>query len=182
MSNSAQEGIMGTATGRKRNRDLYDSLLSIVTKNANNKPQLLPRRQPTESQLMAQYTAGKDAPHQQAPRSPAAFQYTPHKKVLPAPSIFSPATSRAYASPNNGSIASAPSPVAQSSALLIQQQGRLGRSPVQSFTPTPMRSRCLASTAFAAQQMQAASLLFSSFIVVVPPQRCLLAYSWHLAS
>ena len=145
MPDTLQEGLSRTAPSRKRNADLYDSLLSIVNRNANNKPKLLPRRKPTEAQLVAHFSAGKDVLQQPVPRSPAAFQYTPHKKALPAPSIFSPATSKTYASPISGNVAPDASLGIQPAPLLAQQQARLGRSPVQSFTPTPMRSRCLAS-------------------------------------
>ena len=130
-----------TAASRKRSPDLFDSLTKIVTRNVNSKPALLPKRQPSEAELMAHYNASRVVPQQPAKRSSAAFHYTPHKKTYPTASIFSPATSRAYASPVNGSVAPGASPGIQPGALPIQQQGMLGRSPTQSITQTPMRSR-----------------------------------------
>ena len=138
---NAVEPDSQTAPSRKRGRDLYERLANIVSKNVNNKPVLLPKRQPSESELLAQYHANKVSQQEPSQRSSAAFQYTPHRKSVPTPSIFSPATSKVYASPENGSARPGASPGIPPAPLPTQQQGLFGRSPAQPVTTTPLRSR-----------------------------------------
>lgn len=141
MLDAARAGSQ-TAPGKKRSRDLYESLTKIVSRNVNMKPGLLPKRQPSESELLAQYHANNCNKQEPSQRSPALFQYSPHRKPVPTPSIFSPATSKVYASPFNGSSRPASSGV-PSAPLPAQQQGLFGSSPVQLFTTTPLRNRYL---------------------------------------
>ena len=130
-----------TAPGRKRSRDLYESLTKIIAKHVNNKPGLLPKRQPSESELLAQYHANKVKQQEPSQRSSAAFQYSPHRKPVPTPSIFSPATSKVYASPVNGTGRPGASPGIPPAPSPAQQQGLFGRSPTQPVTTTPLHGR-----------------------------------------
>lgn len=130
-----------TAPGKKRSRDLYESLTKIIAKNVNNKPGLLPKRQPSESELLAQYHANKVKQQEPSERSSAAFQYSPRRKPVPTPSIFSPATSKVYASPMNGTGTPGASPNVPPAPVPAQQQGLFGRSPTQPLNTTPLRGR-----------------------------------------
>lgn len=130
-----------TAPNRKRSRDLYESLTKIVTRNVSNKPELLPKRRPSESELLAQYHANKVSQQEPSQSSSAAFKYSPHRKSVPTPSIFSPATNKVYASPVTSSGRPDASPGIPPAPLPNQQQRLFGRTPTQSFTTTPLRSR-----------------------------------------
>lgn len=137
MSESVQADPQMTPS-RKRSRVLYEKIMKVVSNIVVKKPELLPKRQPSEDQLMAHYKADR-LKSQQAPQASSAFQYRPHKKAASTPSIFSPTTSKAYASP--GSVATAASPYKQPEPLPIQRQGLMAKTHIHSPLTTPLRSR-----------------------------------------
>ena len=132
---------------RKRSREFFDALSQLIIKNVNKKPVLLPKRQPTESDLLAKYHANRVSQQQPAQRSPAAFQYSPARKPAPAPSIFTPATSKMYASPRSGSAGPGGSPIIPLAPVPTQQHGFFGQGLAQSAATTPAHNRWLLSPA-----------------------------------
>lgn len=135
-----------TVPSRKRSREFFDALSQLITKNVNKKPVQLPKRQPSESELLAQYHASRVSQQQPSQRSSAAFQYSPAaRKPAPPPSIFSPATSKLYTSPTSGGAGPGVSPSIPLVPPPTQQQGLFGRGLAQSVTMTPVHNRCLLS-------------------------------------
>ena len=135
MSNTAQADPK-TTHSRKRSRVIYESLLKIVSKNVNNTAPVLPKRQPSEAQLLARYKQ-EMVVSQQAPQGSSPFvRYS--QKTVGTSSIFSPSTSKTYASPVSGLVATTASP--QAAPLPTQQQGLFSRNPTYSIT-TPLHSR-----------------------------------------
>ena len=155
MSGSYETKAAQQASNRKRTRALYESIFSVVSRNAANKPEPLPKRQPTEAQLMTAYSADVTVTHQQANHSTSAFQYTPPRKPLQAPSIFSPATCRQYASPVAGQFASGPSGN-QSTPAMYRQHSKLGGSPTLRASTSLLHNRY---TTYCTQVLQALLLL-----------------------
>ena len=132
-------------SSNKRSRQTFESILAIIDQNVSNEPQPLPKRPLDEAYLLAQYTAERIQPQQQqlqfVARSPTTFQYTPRKPPMTQPSLFSPASSKAYASPVSNSLASRGTPVRQGTQLPAQQSNRTSRSPMLSSASASLHSR-----------------------------------------
>ncbi len=114
-----------TSGSKKRSRQTLESILTIIDKNVSNEPQPLPKRPLDEAYLLAQYTAERAQPQQEqqqfVARLPNTFQYTPRKPPTTEPSLFSPVSSKAYASPVSKSLMSRHTPVRQGTQLPAQQ-------------------------------------------------------------
>ena len=116
--------------------------MAIIDRNVANEPQPLPKRHLTEAHLLAQYAAEKTQPQQPAARSPSSFQHITRKPPATGPSLFSPATSKGYASAA-GTYETGSNPLIRQSILLPSQQAAsLSRSPMRSPASTPLQSRC----------------------------------------
>lgn len=129
----------------KRSRQTFESILAIIDRNVSIEPQPLPKRPLDEAYLLAQYNAERVQPQQQqlhfVARSPNSFQYTPRKPPISEPSLFSPASSKAYASPVSNSLGSRDTPVTQGTQLPAQQSTRTSRSPMLSSAKASLHSR-----------------------------------------
>lgn len=129
----------------KRSRQTFESILAIIDRNVSIEPQPLPKRPLDEAYLLAQYNAERVQPQQQqlhfVARSPKSFQYTPRKPPISEPSLFSPASSKAYASPVSNSLGSRDTPVTQGTQLPAQQSTRTSRSPMLSSAKASLHSR-----------------------------------------
>ena len=129
----------------KRSRQTFESILAIIDRNVSIEPQPLPKRPLDEAYLLAQYNAERVQP--QPPqlhflaRSPNSFQYTPRKPPISEPFLFSPASSKAYASPVSNSLGSRDTPVTQGTQLPAQQSTRTSRSPMLSSAKASLHSR-----------------------------------------
>ncbi len=132
-------------SNNKRSRHTFESILAIIDKNVSSEPQPLPKRPLDEAYLLAQYTAERAQPQQQQLRfvahSPKTFQYTPRKPPTTEPSLFSPASSKAYASPAGNTLGSRGTPVRQGTQLPAQQSTRTSRSPMLSSASASLHSR-----------------------------------------
>ncbi len=134
-----------TSGSNKRSRQTFESILAIIDKNVSNEPQPFPKRPFDEAYLLAQYTAERAQPQQQqlqfVARSPNSFQYTPRKPPMTEPSLFSPASSKAFASPVSNSLGSRGTPIRQGTQLPAQQSTRTSRSPMLSSASASLHSR-----------------------------------------
>ncbi|KAL0017880.1 hypothetical protein WJX77_007036 [Trebouxia sp. C0004] len=134
-----------TKCSNKRSRQTFESILAVIDKNVASEPQPLPKRPLNEAQLLAQYAAERAQPQQQqlqaVARSPSTFQYTPRKPPATEPSLFSPATSKAYASPVSNNSMSRHTPVRQGTLLPAQQSARASRSPMLFSASASLHSR-----------------------------------------
>ena len=129
----------------KRSRQTFESILAIIDRSVSIEPQPLPKRPLDEAYLLAQYNAERVQPQQQqlhfVARSPNSFQYTPRKPPISERSLFSPASSKAYASPVSNSLGSRDTPVTQGTQLPAQQSTRTSRSPMLSSAKASLHSR-----------------------------------------
>ena len=129
----------------KRSRQTFESILAIIDRNVSIEPQPLPKRPLDEAYLLAQYNAERVQPQQQqlhfVARSPNSFQYTPRKPPISEPSLFSPASSKAYASPVSNSLGSRDTLVTQGTQLPAQQSTRTSTSPMLSSAKASLHSR-----------------------------------------
>lgn len=129
----------------KRSRQTVESILAIIDKNVADEPQPLPKRPLNQAHLLAQYTAERAQTQQQqlqvVARSPNTFQYTPRKPPASEPSLFSPASSKAHASPVSNNLMSRHTPVRHGTLLPAQQSARASRSPMLSTATASLHSR-----------------------------------------
>ena len=135
-----------TSGSNKRSRQTFESILAIIDKNVSSEPQPLPKRPLDEAYLLAQYTAERAQPQQQqqlqfVAHSPNTFQFIPRKPPTTEPSLFSPASSKAYASPVSNSLMSRHTPVRQGTQRPAQQSTRASRSPMLSSASASLHSR-----------------------------------------